>query len=168
MTLARPVSIPPQHLQDARASEPPPSRTESGVVSTAAVRPDRPRVLLICPDPVSARQHKAALEQRCEVTLAVRTDDALRMLLEEPGYRLVLCPGTTPESTALEFLRQLRDLHLARPSPVMVFDSGDEPRTVIDAIQLGARQCLSGVCSPRELAAKVAWLIRGTYYRKAG
>jgi DNA-binding response OmpR family regulator len=125
-------------------------------------------VLLICPDPVSGREHKAALERRCTVTLVASTDEALRTLLQQPGYRLVLCPGTTPGATANDFLRQTRELRLAHGAPVLVFDSGDEPRAIIDAIQLGARQCLSGPCSSRELAVKVEWLLRARYYRATG
>ena len=168
MTLSKPATIPPPRLENARASEPPPSRPASGVVSTAPARSDRPRVLLICPDPVAGRQHKAALDRRCTVTLVATTDEALRTLLQEPGFRLVLCPGTTPAATAGDFLRQLRELRLSHGAPVLVFDGGDDPHAIIDAIQLGARQCLAGPCTPRELATKVEWLFRATYYRATG
>jgi DNA-binding NarL/FixJ family response regulator len=132
---------------------------EPDVRPVPPVRGQRPRTLLICPDPDRACEHKDALERCCAVTSVASTDEAVRALVADPGYKLVLCPGVTPSGTAVGFLRQLRALRLSFGPSVLVFDIGDDPTEVINAIQQGARQCISGSCAPRELAAKVDRLL---------
>ena len=140
----------------------PPStaRPESAFVPVPPVRAQRPRALLVCPDPANRRAHLDALERCCTVTATESTDEALRILVSDRGYKLVLCPGVTPSGTAAGFLRQLKALRLRYLPPVVIYDIGDDPTEVINAIQHGARQCISGSCSPRDLAARVDRLLQ--------
>jgi PleD family two-component response regulator len=137
-------------------------RAESGV-RPLAVRTSqgRPRVLLIAPSTTTvwAYERALALDSDCDVEVVDSMSQASQRLIGDREFRLVLCPGSTSEGSASTFVGQLRQLNLLGCPRVVVFDGSEDASEVIDAIQMGVRQYISGPCPPSELARKVSRLL---------
>lgn len=114
----------------------------------------RPRVLAVDDDGVSRALIGQTLGEAGIDVVAVDVDVA-GGLLESDDFDLVMCDGTMPGTSGLEFLKRFRSIPRLDSTPFMFVTSASEPQDVLAGIRAGADDYITKPFDPAELTERV-------------
>jgi two-component system chemotaxis response regulator CheY len=127
----------------------------------ASYLPNAEVVLLIEDEPLMRRHIVLALMKRYTIYEATDGADALAMLARMPRPACIVSDVNMPRMTGIEFARMAKVLPNLRGVPVVFLSSSNDPRTVCDAINAGAKHFVSKRDSPEKILAKVEKIVGG-------
>jgi len=117
-------------------------------------------ILVLDDDPLMLEFMQEVLYDAGYRVVAVQSvDEAIRELQSHPSISLILCDINLPGRSGFDFMRFLGDNLRFSDIPVMFVTGDANASTVVQALELGARDYVSKPFTPDTLLAKVAPII---------
>ena len=113
------------------------------------------RVLVVEDDPGTQSLLRKQLESTgFQVTIAKNGLDGL-MKLEQSAPDVIVCDMNMPELDGIGFVRAIKSMNETRKIPVIFLTASNDPRHMVDGINVGARFYLTKPFDMNELIGKI-------------
>ena len=123
--------------------------------------PNAQVMLVIDDEPLMRRHVISALMGRYTIYEAADGAEALAMVARMPRPDCIVSDVNMPRMTGIEFARMAKVLPLLRGVPLVFLSSSNDPRTVCDAINAGAKHFVSKRDPPEKILAKIEKIVGG-------
>jgi DNA-binding response OmpR family regulator len=125
-----------------------------------AVKPNRPRVLIVEDDEDLLRMMYRLLSGLADVAMAADGEHAMQILQSGPPPQLLITDWMMPRKDGITLVKELKAHEKLKHIPVVLLTAKSAPRDVIAGINSGARHYLTKPFKPDDLIAKVKKVLK--------
>ena len=114
------------------------------------------RILVVDDEPINQQVLKNHLATKgFQITQAMNGDEAIKAILENDAYDLVLLDVMMPRMSGFEVCQKIREQYLMSELPVIMVTAKDQLQDIVQGLSLGANDYLPKPFQKEELLARV-------------
>jgi DNA-binding response OmpR family regulator len=125
-----------------------------------AVKPSRPRILVVEDDEDLLRMMHRMLSLVGDVAMAADGEIAMQLMEKGPPPQLVITDWMMPRKDGLTLVKEMKAQEKLKNIPVVILTAKSAPRDVISGINSGARHYLTKPFKPDDLISKVKKVLK--------